>query len=188
VFLGYLLDSYLVNQIPWRIHMSFKAIYEARQQLFKDEPDKANATVYANSQLVDAFRSVVKIRDFEVIIDQPNGMGSSNSGPRPSEYVLAALAACHETTYRLYADAMEIELDAISVSVQGHADARGFFGPDENIAAGFSSVTGEISVESNASDEALERLRLAVNSHCPVLDDLVKPVDVKLNLVRSNKT
>lgn len=167
--------------------MSFKEIHKQRQQLFVDEPDKANATVYASSELVEAFRSVVKVRDFEVVIDQPRGMGSTNLGPRPSEYVLAALAACHEVTYRIYADAMDIPLDSISVSVEGHADARGFFGPDENIPAGFSSVTGEIKIESSASDEDLERLRLAVNSHCPVLDDLVKPMDVKLDLVRADK-
>ncbi|HCX87050.1 MAG TPA: hypothetical protein DG761_03415 [Gammaproteobacteria bacterium] len=42
--------------------------------------------------------------------------------------VLAALAACHEVTYRLYADALGIPLDEASVSVTGHSDARGFSG------------------------------------------------------------
>ena len=37
-------------------------------------------------------------------------MGGTNQGPRPSEYVLAALAACQEVTYRLYADALDIPL------------------------------------------------------------------------------
>ncbi|MFT5116003.1 MAG: putative redox protein [Parasphingorhabdus sp.] len=166
--------------------MSFKAIYEKRQQLFKDEPDNAVSTVRASSELVEAFRSVIKVRDFEVVIDQPKGMGSSNQGPRPSEYVLAALAACHEVTYRLYADAMEIPLESVSVSVEGVADARGFFGPDEDIPAGFSTIRGEINIQSSATDEQLDQLRQAVNKHCPVLDDLIRPVDVKLDLIRTN--
>ncbi len=165
--------------------MSFKEIYKARQQLFADEPQRANATVYARSELVEAFRSAVQVRDFEVVVDQPRGMGSTNLGPRPSEYVLAALAACHEVTYRLYADALDIPLESVSVSVAGHSDARGFFGPDDSIRAGFSSITGDIQIESSASDEQLEQLRLAVNQHCSVLDDLSKPVEVKLDLVRT---
>jgi putative redox protein len=166
--------------------MSFKAIYQKRQQMFKDEPEKAVATVRASSELVEAFRSVIQVRDFELVIDQPKGMGSTNQGPRPSEYVLAALAACHEVTYRLYADAMEIPLDSVSVSVEGVADARGFFGPEEDIPAGFSSIRGDINIESTATDEQLERLRVAVNNHCPVLDDLIRPLDVKLDLIRTN--
>ena len=98
--------------------------------------------------------------------------------------MLAALAACHEVTYRLYADALGIPLEEVSVSVTGHSDARGFFGMDDSVRAGFSHITGEIKVQTSASDQELERLRQAVNQHCPVLDDLRNPVSVELNLVR----
>ena len=40
-------------------------------------------------------------------------MGSSDLGPRPGEMLLAALAACHEVTYRLYAEAMNIDLQGV---------------------------------------------------------------------------
>ena len=66
----------------------------------------------------------------------------------------------------------------------GHSDARGFFGLDNSVRAGFSHITGEIKVETKASDEELERLREAVNQHCPVLDDLRQPVSVQLDLIR----
>jgi uncharacterized OsmC-like protein len=36
-------------------------------------------------------------------------------GPKPSEVVLAALAACQEMTWRLYADALGIPLSSIAV-------------------------------------------------------------------------
>jgi uncharacterized OsmC-like protein len=52
------------------------------------------------------------------------------------------------------------------------------------VRAGFSHITGEIKVQTSASDQELERLRQAVNQHCPVLDDLRNPVSVELNLVR----
>ena len=133
---------------------------------------------------MEAFRSHVKVRDFDVIVDQPANMESTDQGPRPSEYVLAALAACHEVTYRLYADAMGIALESVAVSVTGTSDAKGFFSLDEETPAGFSEITGTIAIVSDASDGDIERLRQAVNRHCPVLDDLRRPVSVELKVER----
>lgn len=46
-----------------------------------------------------------------------------------------------------------------------------------------------INIESNASDEEIERLRVAFNRHCPVLDDLRKSLKVELEFkpTRKNK-
>jgi len=163
---------------------NFKAIWDQKRDVLLANPDKCAVTVKADSHLVDGFMSRVKARDFDIVVDQNKGMGGTDQGPRPSEYVLAALAACHEVTYRLYADALGIPLDEVSVSVTGHSDARGFLGLDDSVRAGFSHVTGEIKVQTSASDEQVEQLRQAVNQHCPVLDDLRNPVSVELDLVR----
>jgi putative redox protein len=165
----------------------YKEIFLHKQDLLRNRPDKCRVETRADSQLVEDFRSHVKTRDFEVILDQPENMGSSDRGPRPSELLLAALAACHEVTYRLYADAMDIDLQSVAVSVTGVSDARGFFNVDDSVDAGFSEVFGDINIVSNASDDDLERLRQAVNRHCPVLDDLRKPLKVELDLKRTNK-
>lgn len=161
-----------------------KELFLHKQDILRNRPDKTRVEVSAESKLVEAFRSHVKVRDFEVIVDQPANMESTDKGPRPSEYVLAALAACHEVTYKLYADAMEIALDSVAVSVTGVSDAKGFFSLDEETPAGFSEITGTIAIVSDASDKDIERLRQAVNRHCPVLDDLRRPVSVDLKLER----
>ena len=163
---------------------TFKRVFEHKREILRNRPDKTRAAVHADSRLVEAFRSHVRVRDFEVVVDQPENMASTDRGPRPSEYVLAALAACHEVTYRLYADALGIDLKDVAVSVTGVSDARGFFALDEDVPAGFSEVHGTISIDSDASDEDIERLRQAVNRHCPVLDDLRKPVPVDLQIKR----
>ena len=165
---------------------NFKEIFLHKQEILSNRPEKSRVEVSADSHLVEAFRSHIKTRDFDVIIDQPENMGSTNQGPRPSEILLAALAACHEVTYRLYADAMDIDLKDIAVSVTGVSDARGFFNVEEGIPAGFSEIYGDIKIESDASAEEIERLREAVNLHCPILDDLRRPVKVELAIKRSD--
>ena len=164
---------------------NFKEVFQHKQEILRNNPDKCRVEVHADSRLVEAFRSHARTRGFDVIVDQPENMGSTNQGPRPSELLLAALAACHEVTYRLYADAMDIELKSVAVSVTGVSDARGFFNLEEGVAPGFSEVHGEIRIESDAPDEDIERLRQMVNLHCPVLDDLRKPVKVELDLKRA---
>ncbi len=164
---------------------NFKEVFLHKQEILSNRPEKSRVEVSADSHLVEAFRSHIKTRDFDVIIDQPENMGSTNQGPRPSEILLAALAACHEVTYRLYADAMDIDLKDIAVSVTGVSDARGFFNVEEGMPAGFSEIYGDIKIESDASEEEIESLREAVNLHCPVLDDLRRPVKVELAIKRS---
>jgi hypothetical protein len=93
----------------------YKEIFLHKQDLLRNRPDKCRVETKADSHLIEDFRSHVKTRDFEVILDQPENMGSSDLGPRPSELLLAALAACHEVTYRLYADAMDIDLQDVAV-------------------------------------------------------------------------
>jgi putative redox protein len=163
-----------------------KKVFLHKQDILRNKPEKCRVETSVDSRQAEAFRSHVKIREFEVIVDQPENMASTNQGPRPSEILLAALATCHEVTYRLYADAMDIELKDIGVSVTGISDARGFFNVEEGIPAGFSEIFGDIKIESDASDEDIERLREAVNLHCPVLDDLRKPMKVELAIKRTS--
>ena len=118
------------------------------------------------------------IRDHEIISDQPFGFNGQNKGPKPSELVLAALAACQETTYRIFAEDMGIEIGEISVQLKGTQDLRGFMALDDKIPAGFTNIVGQIFIQSDATEEELELLRQRVDQHCPVLDDLKRPVEV----------
>ncbi len=142
--------------------------------------------VSVESQNQGTFESKIFIRNHVILSDQPIGFNGRNKGPKPSELILAALAACQETTYRLYAEDMGIEINAISVNLTGIQDLTGFMALNENVPAGFSSITGEVIIQSPAKKRDLELLKRRVERYCPVLDDLTRPVNVKIGL-RQNK-
>lgn len=167
---------------------NFKEALQHKRDILTNRPDKAEVDVSVESRQVSGLKSVVKARGFEITVDMPENFGAGDEGPRPGELVLAALAACHEVTYRLYADYMDIPLDSIAVKVTGTSDARGFLGPDIGARPGYSKMFGDILIDSPASDEDIERLRQAVNEHCPVLDDLRSPVSVDLRVKRSTSS
>ena len=95
---------------------------------------------------------------------------------------MAALAACQETTYRIFAEDMGIHIGKISVQLRGTQDLRGFMALDEETPAGFTKIVGQIFIQSDATEEELELLRQRVDQHCPVLDDLTRPVDVSFSI------
>lgn len=80
---------------------------------------------------------------------------------------------------------MGVPLKRVSVELQGHIDLRGFFAVDESIRAGFNKIEGTFTVESPADTETIEKLKAAVDAHCPVKDMLqAVPMEVKLNHIQ----
>ena len=146
-------------------------------------PDGATIVTFrADSRQVAGLRSDVRIRDFDIAVDEPPTLGGGDTAPSPVEYALAALATCQEITYRLHADHLGIPLDAVAVSLEGDIDLRGFFAVDESIRPGFLAIRGTVTLESPASPAELDRLKAYVDAHCPVLDLLSNPTPLSLEL------
>ena len=162
-----------------------KKVFDTSQEKLREKPERGRLTATVSSRQVEGFESHVSIRDFTLVADEPKTFGGGDKGPKPSEILLAALAACQEVTYRLYADAMEIPLNNVSVTVTGEADLRGFVDVD-GIRAGLQRITGTVTLDTPASSEDIARLRDRVDAHCPVLDSLQTPTVVDLDVTVTN--
>ena len=168
-------------------------VVDKKQSLLKQTQKKLSEgkatnpiNVVIESKNQGGFQTKILIRDHEIISDQPFGFNGQNKGPKPSELVLAALAACQETTYRIFAEDMGIHIGKISVQLKGTQDLRGFMALDDEIPAGFTNIEGKIFIQTNANEEELELLRQRVDQHCPVLDDLKRPVEVRFSLEKQS--
>ena len=162
--------------------MALKDIIISTQAYLRDNPNRAVATISADSRQVEGLRSETKIRQFSVTVDEPPSLGGTDTGPNPVELVLAALATCQEITYRAYATALGIPLDGVSVKLEGSLDLRGFFAVKDGVRAGFNNVRGVVNLKSSAPAADLAKLKEVVDAHCPVLDILRDPVPVELTV------
>ena len=97
----------------------FKDVFTGTQTALGADPAQAQATFEAQSRQGHGLDSAVTVRQFTVGVDEPAGLGGQDTAPNPVEYVLAALGACQEITYRLYADALGIPLNGVSVKLAG---------------------------------------------------------------------
>lgn len=142
-------------------------------------PKAANIFFKANTELVEDVRCSAQVRNFSpMVIDEPPELGGKNAGPNPVELVLVALGTCQEIMYAAYASVMGIKLDSVKVALKGNIDLRGMFGLDENTPAGYTNIIFETNIESDADDETLTKLIETVEAHCPVMDTLLREIDI----------
>lgn len=80
--------------------------------------------------------------------------------------------------YSAYASVMGVPLDSVKVNLRGYLDLRGLFGLDSMIPPGYQKIVFETAVESPADTETLMKLVRTVESHCPVLDTLVRAIEI----------
>src|SRR5262249_43177906 len=145
-------------------------------------PDNAVTTFSADSRQVEGMQIETKLRQISLTVDEPENLGSTDTGPKPVRLIMRALGSCQAITYRAYAEALGIPLEAVSVKIEGDLDLRGFFAVKDGVRPGFQNVRGTVRLKSGASDAELARLKQAVDAHCPVLDILQLGVPITLDL------
>lgn len=145
----------------------------------KDNPNDAQASFTAKSELNDGFQSKVNVRSFEFSSDEPEQLGGTDIGPNPVEYVLGALAACQEIVVKTHAALLNIEVNSVKVNVQGDIDLQGFLNIAEE-RAGFKDIKFETIIETEEKDsDKLDKLKELTIDRCPVLDIIQNPVPVE---------
>lgn len=104
------------------------------------------------------------------LVDEPAALAGDDLAASPVEVALGALISCQIVVYRLYANALGIQVDDIVIDAEGDLDARRLFGIDRSVRAGFGAVRLHITVTGPETVERYEELRDVVDAHCPVLD------------------
>ncbi|CAG0942280.1 MAG: hypothetical protein EFKGCFLK_02793 [Rhodocyclaceae bacterium] len=170
--------------------MSQQSLKEALSRTVKgiqDNPAMSRVVFEAQTALVEDVRCTGKVRDFApIVVDEPPELGGQDKGANPVELLLVSLGACQEIMYSAMAAMMGIRLDEVKVNLKGTLDLKGLFGMDPNIPPGYQKISYETVLKSPASEEELRKLVEAVESHCPVLDTLVRPIEVTGKVTLNN--
>src|SRR5882757_9267759 len=125
-----------------------------------------------------AVASIIKAGKHSFLVDEPGALAGDDLAASPVEFALGALISCQIVVYRLYANALGIQVDDIHIAAEGDLDARRLFGIDESVRAGFTEVRLDIKLSGPESEERYQQLREAVDAHCPVLDLFVNATPV----------
>jgi uncharacterized OsmC-like protein len=160
-----------------KIENPLGATVRAIQGALTEAGPRGRVQFAAQTRLVQGLETAANIRGFNLVIDEPPSLGGADLGPNPVEVVLAALGACQEIVYATYASILNVQIDKLEINVVGDLDPRGFYNVAE-VPAGFERVEYHVNLVSPSPAARVRELIDTVNSHCPVLDILQRPLPV----------
>ena len=158
--------------------MSLDTLIADTRKAIVGDAANAHAVFSAQGTLVGVTEVDIRTGAHSFKVDEPRSLGGANAAANPVQYALASLGSCQAITYRFWAAQLGVELDSITVRVEGDLDLRGFFGVDDAVRPGLTAVRVEVTVAGPESQQRYAELAAAVDEHCPVLDLFKNPVPV----------
>src|SRR5689334_9970228 len=117
------------------------------RQRYLDAPEDARITDHARSErgvTTDPFHGYVVPGSKDYGITWPFGIhyavGGYHDGPNPGDLLCTALAACLDSTIRIVAGRLGVELLALEVDVTANVDVRGTLVIDRAVPVGFQGM------------------------------------------------
>ena len=142
----------------------------------------ADMKVRVSAQSENATKTLVKARNFEIVIDEPAELGGTNDGPNPVEYVLGAFAGCLNVMAHVVAKELNMTLRGIKIDISGPLNPARLFGQSFEERAGFKEISVVLKPDTDADDATLEKWVHAIEDRCPVSDNLQHPTPVSISI------
>ena len=166
------------------------SVNEAQASLrtqYKETPELALVTDHALTGGIDPsdpFHAVVLPMDgcgVSVPIGVHRALGGLHDAPTPGDMLCAALAACQDSSVRMVANLLGVELISLQVRVQAIVDVRGAMNMQKDVPVGFQSMTCDIDLKAKEGtpNVLLEKLRVAAERCCVVQQTLRHPPPVQ---------
>lgn len=114
-------------------------------------------------------RAVTQADSFEIVVDEPESAGGTNTGPQPTDLLLASVSSCFALAMAYAAKKAGIELVGLSVEAVGVYD-----GPR------FSRIS--VTITSDSPREALEELLPHAQRVCYVTNTLRREPELVIGL------
>ena len=123
--------------------------------------------------------------EVEFTCDFPPPLGGSGAAPNPLAYCFWGGLACYAMTYALEAAREGVELTALRATVSADVDLSRALGASDRPPV--EGIDWLLEVESDASDEVLERLRLVADERCPGAYCVRNPIPLETRVARAGK-
>ncbi len=126
----------------------------------------------------------VRSGKFSMIIDEPEQMGGTGTGPSPVQLILFALAGCLNMTGNFVAREMGLSFRGLKVEISGELNPCKFMGISDDERAGFRKIEVTIIPETDTdiSPSLLENWLREVETRCPVTDNIKEATKIAIKL------
>jgi len=145
------------------------------------EPGAKMATNRAEAVLQENQRSLVTVRGFTLVQDEPVSAMGSNRGPTPTDLFISSVAACENVVFARNAALKHLSVDSLETVAEGSWDTKGLY-EIEGAEPSFRSIKVETRVGSTSPVEEVVRVATLTHRRCPIYATLRKSLDLTFRL------
>jgi uncharacterized OsmC-like protein len=151
------------------------------KQRYRDDPATARTPVSARGSFADpGVTATIEGFAGPVRAGLHRATGGDGSDACSGDLLLEALLACAGVTLRSVATAMSLTIDSAELVAEGVFDARGTLGVDRTVPIGVTDITVTATLDTDATDEQLERLAALTERYCVVGQSLAQPPEIRV--------
>jgi uncharacterized OsmC-like protein len=121
--------------------------------------------------------------EFTFEADHPEIFASEDNGATPVELVLAGLASCLTAGIASVAQNRDIQLRAVTATLEGGMDIQGILGIDKDVRTGFDGIKVTYEIDADASKDDIEALVAQSQKRSAVFDIVTNPTNVTVEVV-----
>jgi uncharacterized OsmC-like protein len=147
---------------------TFRAIQAPIKDRYRSTPEAAQITLKAEGRLGEGVTCKVQTGKALVEAGLHPATGGSGLHACSGDMLLEALAACSGVTLSAVATAMGIQIRSGNVRAEGDLDFRGTLGVSKEVPVGFQKIRLTFELDSNASQEEIEKLLQLTERYCVV--------------------
>jgi uncharacterized OsmC-like protein len=146
------------------------------KQRYRDDPAAARTPLSASGSFAEAgVTASVDTFVGTVRAGLHRATGGDGADACSGDMLLEALLACAGVTLRSVATVMDLPIRSAELAADGVFDARGTLGIDRAVPVGVTDVTVTATLDTDASDDQLERLAALTERYCVVGQSLAQP-------------
>src|SRR5437867_5380324 len=157
-----------------------KALQAPLKQKYIEDPGAAVVTLRASGKATGAISCKVETGRALVDAGLHPATGGDGSFACSGDMLLEALVACAGVTLKAVATALDVPLRGGVVSAEGDLDFRGTLGVDKQAQVGFSTIRLRFDLDSDATQEQLDKLITLTERYCVIYQTLRKPPPVSV--------
>ena len=111
-----------------------------------------------------------------------SALGGLHDAPTPGDILCSALAACRDSSVRMVANLLHVELEFLEVTVTGNVDVRGTMMVDRSVPVGFQAMRCDVRlrVKAGTDPRIVDKLKAVAEQSCVVLQTLRAPPRVEM--------
>lgn len=160
-----------------------------------NDPDLASFSFHAVNEWVDGAQSKTVVdhleggphtiqrgEPFVLRSDQPEVLLGSDTAPNPIVELLHSLASSLSVSIVYHAAAREIQIDRLTIQLDGDIDLHGFLGLSSEVRPGFQDVRVTVDLQSEAPRADVEELLRYAQKVSPIVDTLRNRIPVEITL------